>query len=283
MRDPLLHSRRRFLRSSIGGATAIGIGAAVPDCLGQAAAAQRGSGERILVVVQLTGGNDGLNTVVPYRDDAYYAAREKLAIRPGAVLKHDDAIGFHPSLRSMQDLMQQGSCAVVQGVGYDRPNRSHFESMDIWHTCRRKDEERSTGWLGRYLDTHAAGSGGDVPALHLGEESQPLALAARDVRVPTVKRLSEFQLHGSNRKNLRSILKESRDRGSRENGHLLSFLESSTTAAMEASVRVAEAATGVPVRRFVSGDFPGRETPCRRTADRFRVVHPSLLPPTRRI
>lgn len=242
-------SRRRFLRSSIGGASAIGIGAMVPDFLVQAAAGEDRGNERVLIVVQLAGGNDGLNTVVPYSNDAYRTVRPKLAIPTSDVLKCNDELGFHPSLKGMRDLLDDGKLAVIQSVGYDQPNRSHFESMDIWHTCRRKGESRADGWLGRFLDSQTGDLGGDVPALHLGHEQQPFAIASTKVRVPTVRELSEFQLQGRNRDNLRSLLNvsasiETNQRAAvvTEQNELLNFLQSSSTSAMEASRRVAEAA-----------------------------------------
>src|SRR6056297_1857650 len=166
-------SRRRFLQSSIGGAAAIGVGASLPTCFAEAASGAGKSGERILIVVQMSGGNDGLNTIVPYADDDYRSARPKLAIPTAEVLKVDDDTGFHPSLTGMHELLQDGQFAAVRHVGYEQPDRSHFESMDIWHTCRRKDEPRPDGWLGRFLDQQPMTAGGDVPALHLGREQQP--------------------------------------------------------------------------------------------------------------
>lgn len=242
-------SRRRFLHSSIGGATAIGIGSVIPDCFLRAAASEDNRNERILIVVQLSGGNDGLNTVVPYADDAYRAVRPKLAIATSDVLKCDDDVGFHPSLKGMRELLDDGKLTVVRGVGYDQPNRSHFESMDIWHTCRRKDEPRPDGWLGRFLETQAIDSGGDVLALHLGHDQQPFAIASNKVRVPTMKELSEFQLQGRDRQSLRSLLNANviNDPSrlattSSDSNDLLSFLQSSTTSALAASQRVTQAA-----------------------------------------
>lgn len=242
-------SRRQFLRSSIGGASAIGIGTVVPDCFMHAVANERASNERILIVVQLSGGNDGLNTIVPYADDAYRAARPKLAIATPDVLKCNDEVGFHPALTGMRDLLDDGKLAVVTGVGYDQPNRSHFESMDIWHTCRRKGESRGDGWLGRFIDSQPTEAGGDVPALHLGHEQQPLAIASNEVRVPTVRELAEFQLQGRNRQSLRSLLNAHASKQSSpqatasvDQNELLNFLQSSSTSAIEASQRVADAA-----------------------------------------
>ncbi|MEM9827110.1 MAG: hypothetical protein AAF958_11005, partial [Planctomycetota bacterium] len=151
-------SRRRFLQRTLGGIGALGIGtlgigshgagsgqvlAGVPQCFADASEMPGGSqpgGDRVLVVLQLSGGNDGLNTVVPLADDEYQKARPKLAIDAKAVLAVDDQTGFHPSLSGARELFDDGKMTVVRGVGYDDPNRSHFESMDIWHTCRRKQE-----------------------------------------------------------------------------------------------------------------------------------------------
>lgn len=252
-------SRRQFLRSSIGGATAIGIGSHIPACFTHGAENSERARENILVVVQMSGGNDGLNTLIPFADPDYKAARPKLGFSADEVLKCTDSLGFHPSMSGLHELLESGSLAVLQGVGYDDPNRSHFESMDIWHTCKRKQESRPDGWLGRYLDTQAEGSGGDVLALHLGQEQQPFAVNSQSVRVPTVRELTEFQLRGQHREQLRELLSSSADekqvvaqqsstplsmKDSPSDNDLLAFLESSTTAALAASERVSEAVQG---------------------------------------
>lgn len=168
--------RRTFLASS----TIVTFSAGVPGIL----YAAKPKGQRVLVVVQLTGGNDGLNTVIPYADGEYYKNRFTLAIGKDAVLTCDDHIGLHPSLRGFADLFEDDRLAMVQGVGYPDPNRSHFSSMDIWHTARREPAARDLGWLGRALEAFppgADGAGGlasqSVPALHLGRELQPRAPA----------------------------------------------------------------------------------------------------------
>ncbi|QEG43648.1 DUF1501 domain-containing protein [Roseimaritima ulvae] len=237
-------SRRQFLRSTLGGVTALGVGTAIPHCFAQAAQPDDATADdRILVVVQLSGGNDGLNTLVPYADDDYRAARAKLAVPTSDVLKCDDDFGFHPAMRGLYDLLQAGQLTAIQGVGYDQPNRSHFESMDIWHTCRRKTEQRPDGWIGRLLEQPSMDTGGDVPALHLGHEQQPFAVVSQQVRVPTVKQLAEFQLRGTDRKSLRSLLTQSLPAETTDSDGLLGFLQSSTSAALTASQRVAEASS----------------------------------------
>ncbi|MCG3150539.1 MAG: hypothetical protein PCFJNLEI_04025 [Verrucomicrobiae bacterium] len=113
--------------------------------------------DRILVVIQMSGGNDGLNTVVPYAMDEYYRVRPTLGIEKSRVLKLNDTLGLHPQLAKLKDLYDAGKVAVVQGVGYPNPDRSHFRSMDIWHTADPKSKVVNHGWLGRYLDNACPG------------------------------------------------------------------------------------------------------------------------------
>lgn len=114
--------------------------------------------DRVLVVIQLGGGNDGLNTVVPFGDANYYRARNAIAIPERQVLKlgSNHAVGLHPTMTGMKDLYDNGLLSIVQGVGYPNPNRSHFASMDIWQTADTNGI--GTGWLGRYFDNQCAGS-----------------------------------------------------------------------------------------------------------------------------
>jgi uncharacterized protein (DUF1501 family) len=231
-------SRRSFLRWTVGGSAVITFGGAVPRFLLEAAAREGDPrGETVLVVVQLSGGNDGLNTVVPIEDDAYYRARPQLAVGKQAALKIDDQTGLHPAMSGLAELFESGELAIVQGVGYPQPNRSHFESMDIWHSCRRKSQSRPDGWLGRYLDAVAATTAGrDVPALHLGPEKLPLALVAQDVRVPSVRSLDRFHLTAA--PNVREVVGKLATAERPGEDDLLGFVQSSTTAALEASRRV---------------------------------------------
>lgn len=139
--------------------------------------------DRVLVVVQLSGGNDGLNTVIPFGHDAYYDSRPTLAIKAKDVLQVDgaDGIGLHPSLAPIHEMMQAGLAGAVQGVGYPNPNRSHFSSMDIWHTA---DIEGGTGrgWIGSALDRveqptgfECLSIGRSAPLAALGETSRPVS------------------------------------------------------------------------------------------------------------
>jgi len=134
--------------------------------------------DRVLVVVQLAGGNDGLNTIVPFADDPYYRARPRIAIPAKDVLKigNREPVGLHPGLIGLNELYDEGILSIVQGTGYPNPNRSHFTSMDIWNTA--KHSGKGDGWLGRYFDNECAGTpdGCDqAAAVSIGEET-PLAL-----------------------------------------------------------------------------------------------------------
>lgn len=234
-------TRRNFLKSSLGTSAVVSIGAAAPQFLLRAGAANaKPNDDTVLVMVQLSGGNDGLNTVAPFSASAYRKARPTLAVQAGDALKIDRSYGFHPAARGLADLLESDRLAIVQGVGYANPNRSHFESMDIWHTCRRKTAVRNDGWLGRFLDHTQSPSAQNIPAIHLGKEKQPLALVSEKIRVPSVTSLDRFRLKDVNdklRKTVTQIGKTSTGNG------LLGFVESSTGSALSASQQI-EAASG---------------------------------------
>ena len=241
-------SRRDFLKRSAAGATLLSLAPTVPQFLlnsSAVAAANAKPGENILVVVQLSGGNDGINTVIPYGDDVYHKNRFNTRIQNGQVLKIDDYIGFHPSLSGFSELMQQGQLAVLQGIGYPNPDRSHFSSMDIWHTAVRDMEKmrRTTGWVGRYLDKYHATNAGDSAALHLGNDRQPLACVAQRVRVPSVANMDAFKLNVGGEPQLAAIIESAAkvDRVGGKGDDLLGFLQQSTVTALLSSKRMQEA------------------------------------------
>lgn len=115
------------------------------------------SNGKILVIVQLSGGNDGLNTVIPFRNDIYYRERPTIAIKADKVLALTDEIGLHPAMGPLKALYDEGLLTVINNVGYPNPDRSHFRSMDIWQTASDSDKYLNTGWVGRYLDASCAG------------------------------------------------------------------------------------------------------------------------------
>src|ERR1051325_4067238 len=147
---------------------------------------------KILVAVQLSGGNDGLNTLIPFADPGYYQFRSSLAIPAPDVLPLTDSVGLHPNLAGLKSLFDQNLVAVVQGVGYPNPNRSHFRSMDIWHTARPDILER-TGWLGRYLDACQCGQEQPLPAVSAGDQLNSMFYADHTL-VPAVANIGGFSL-----------------------------------------------------------------------------------------
>src|SRR5579859_7007424 len=124
---------------------------------------------KILVVLQLSGGNDGINTLIPFSDPQYAALRPTLGVPASDVLHLTDSVGLNPKLDKFKALYDQGKLAVVQGVGYPNPNRSHFRSMDIWHSAHPESFERS-GWLGRYVDACQCAQDNALPAISIGDQ-----------------------------------------------------------------------------------------------------------------
>ena len=142
-------SRRDFVKTSLRGASLFAMAPAVPGFLAATArAAAPLQDGRVLVVVQLDGGNDGINTVVPYKDEGYAKSRKALRLSADKLHKVNDAVGLHPSLTGAAKLLERGELAIVQGVGYPNPSRSHFRSMAIWQTARatRKSTAGPVGW-----------------------------------------------------------------------------------------------------------------------------------------
>jgi uncharacterized protein (DUF1501 family) len=169
-----MFNRRQFLTRTLRGSSLVALSAVVPQFVARTAAAAAPGKDNILVVVELTGGNDGLNTVIPYADDLYHKYRPTLRYKKDQVILLDDHVGLHPGMQGFRPLWEKGQLAVVQGVGYPNPDRSHFEAMDIWQSADPK-RRTTTGWLGRALAEMDNRSGG-VPILHVGGRL-PLAVA----------------------------------------------------------------------------------------------------------
>lgn len=192
----MVYSRSAFLS----GALRFGaVSAAVPSLLLDARLAERvladgpgASAQNILVVVQLAGGNDGLNMIVPYGDSLYYQKRPTLAIPGRQALPLTHGLGLHPGLHRLKGLYDRGKVAVVQGVGYANPSFSHFRATDIWQSAAPTGAV-DTGWLGRYLDSALAGSANPLKALSIGPVL-PKAFFAKQTLVPAVDSLESFQL-----------------------------------------------------------------------------------------
>lgn len=135
---------------------------------------------KVLVILQLSGGNDGLNTVIPVRNDFYYKARPRLGITKSQALQLTDEAGLHPALTGLKELYDEGSLGILNSVGYPNPDRSHFRSMDIWHSASNSSDYVYTGWIGRYLDAQCAGCDKPTQALEIDDV---LSLAMKGVQV----------------------------------------------------------------------------------------------------
>lgn len=187
-----MRSRRNFLRTTAAGSFALA--ANVPSFLGRLCAAESNEKEndRILVVFQFSGGNDGLSTVVPYGVDDYYKARPKLAIPKQQVLPINDTIGIVKTAAPFKEMYDEGNATIIQAVGYPNPNRSHFVSMDYWHTGVNAGPVPATGWIGRALDplTSSAGQPSMLsrPRSKSDERQTITARRSSGQQVPAVRR-----------------------------------------------------------------------------------------------
>jgi uncharacterized protein (DUF1501 family) len=185
-------SRRQFLRR----ASLVSLYPLVPSMLGRIAQAAGSQPDaRVLVVLQLDGGNDGINTVVPFGDDGYARHRDNLRLATNDLHRLSDHVGLHHEMEGMKHLFDDGRLTIVQGVGYPNPNRSHFQSMRIWQTaCIEEGNESSYGWLGRSLDRE----GGKTPtgggAFYIGDEQTPIALWGRRSQATSLSSLDDLIL-----------------------------------------------------------------------------------------
>jgi len=253
-------NRRDFI---VRGMYGLGLGAGLPFLLNRtsaALAAQALEGtslekhpNRILVVIELSGGNDGLNTVVPFGDAAYYKARPKLGIPEREVIKVSDGFGFHPSMVGFERLYKDGSLAVVHGCGYDHPSLSHFSSMGFWHTGVPNGGE-SLGWLGRVADETLDASQRNL-IVNLGT-SQSLAVRSRKHSPLVFDDPARFRRDGTDAE--KQVLAELSQERATSNA-TLDFLSSTAHNATESSdfVRSASSAYRTPVDYGQGGGLAG--------------------------
>lgn len=218
-------NRRDFLKSALGASSLMAVGGVVPEFLANTASAADKADKKkdtVLVVVELTGGNDGLNTVAPYGDDLYQKARPTLAFTKKEVLRLDDYHGLHPRMNGFKQLYDAKQLAVIQGVGYPNPDRSHFESMDIWQLA---DPKRATtgGWLARAIPGMTVRDAG-VPGMYLGDERLPVAMQGADGGVISLADRASFRLQLNGNQTGRKSLIESLNTGKDEGADLTAFV-----------------------------------------------------------
>lgn len=156
------------------------------------------AGKKILIVVQLSGGNDGLNTIIPYRNDIYYSARPSLGVKKDDALSLTDEVGINPNLKGIKQLYDDGHVCVINGVGYPTPNRSHFRSMDIWQSGSTAKSIINTGWLGRYID-NSPQENNPYNALAIEvDDTLSLAMKGEDKSAVAVRDINQFHSAAAN-------------------------------------------------------------------------------------
>lgn len=149
------------------------------------------SGDKSLVIIQFSGGNDGLNMIVPYCDDVYYKLRPSIGITQDKVIRLNDFQGLNPAMQALKPIYDQGWMGILNEVGYPNPDRSHFRSMDIWQTASNSDEFLSTGWLGRYLDAACPDGNKPYTAIEL-DDSLSLAMKGKHITGMALKNAGQL-------------------------------------------------------------------------------------------
>jgi uncharacterized protein (DUF1501 family) len=188
-------TRRDFLAAGLVGVAG---GVIVPPILAKGVFAAGADGihnNRVLVVLQLAGGNDGLNTVVPYADPAYATARPTVGVRPENVLHVDSNVGLNPALKGLKSLYDGGQLAIVQGVGYDKPTYSHFENLYVWEYADPR-RAQTDGWLGKLLGSQLDSQGHPLAGCALGEVSTPPELRAATATVSVIQSVQGYTVRG---------------------------------------------------------------------------------------
>jgi uncharacterized protein (DUF1501 family) len=163
--------------------------------------------QKKLIIIQFSGGNDGLNAIVPYTNDIYYRNRPSIAVKPSEVLKATDELGFNPNLKVLRNLYDEGSLSIINNIGYPDPDRSHFRSMDIWHSASGANQFLSSGWLGRYLDQDHRGI-----AHKAIEIDDTLSMALKGQQKSGFAMSNPYQLHKTtNNKTIRTVRQHHHD------------------------------------------------------------------------
>lgn len=171
-------------------------------------------GNKVVVVLQLSGGNDGLNTVIPVRNDIYYRSRPRLGIERTKALSLTDEAGLHPALTSFKDLYDDGSLGIINSVGYPNPDRSHFRSMDIWHTASQSNQYWTSGWVGRYLDAQCSGCDKPTQAIEIDDV---LSLSMKGDHLNGIAVKDPRRLYGTANENFfRDVMKNHPDHSGEE-------------------------------------------------------------------
>jgi len=268
-------TRREFLYK---GLTIVAMGATAPSFLTRTALAMTNPfdiaqvtsrpgvpDDNVLVVIQMGGGNDGLNTIVPFNDDTYYRARPRLAIPRNEVITLNSEVGLHPKMAKFKEMYDRGNAAIVQGVGYPNPSRSHFKSMEIWHTADPEGRTLRVGWIGRYFDSKCPVCEQPTVGVNVGP-SMPLAMRSDGGQGATLETPDAFQwmpsMDGIGAREEMEIFKMLNAPATNEPG-TIDFLRHTAMNAVLSSERVREAV------RLYKG---GIEYPSNRFAGSMRLI-----------
>jgi uncharacterized protein (DUF1501 family) len=185
-----MFNRREFLKKS----SLVAAAPFVPGFIANTARAAENGKDSVLVILEMTGGNDGLGMVGPHKDDDYKKARPTLRLDASTGIKFTDDLVLNPGLRSLQQLINEGQVSVVQGVGYPNPDRSHFESMDRWQAGEPGPKVGTSGWLARSVGDLQKGADGGVPVMHIGAEKLPLACRGTTQGIFSINQEQPFEL-----------------------------------------------------------------------------------------
>jgi uncharacterized protein (DUF1501 family) len=246
-------TRRQFLGAAIG-AAAVPL---LPRLSFARAAALAPRRDRVLVLVDLAGGNDGLNTVVPFRHDRYHELRPTLRVTKERLLPLDGEVGLREELRGLKELFDRGCLAIVQGVGYPQPDRSHFRSSDIWHSGSLLPETTPTGWIGRMCECDGIAAPARTPALMIGNDRVPLALIGTRGAAPQIDRIDALALPtgpDDGGASARADVMHALARAPAGRGKALDFLRDTARAAQESAAQIEPAAA----KGKASGSYPAK-------------------------
>ena len=206
-------TRREFLARSAKGLGLIALAPVAPRFLTQSVLAGAPPPEKdrtILVLIQLAGGNDGLNTLIPYQDDHYYRLRPNLAIRDPQRIPLSDELALHPACTELARLYDSGNLTLIQNVGYPNPNRSHFRSTEIWETASDSDQSLSSGWIGRFFDNTCSGAPEPDPrGIHVGTPTPPTLIGDAQHSLFGLENRRSFQNSSDPQRDLLSSLSQS--------------------------------------------------------------------------
>ncbi len=256
------YTRREFFQTGARGLGLLAFSGYAPLFLTKTTLARAPEAEKdrsILVLVQLAGGNDGLNTLIPYTDSRYYALRPTLSVAEDECIRLDDDNAFHPSCDPLRRLLDEGKLAVLQNVGYPNPNRSHFRSMEIWETASGSDRYLHTGWLGRFLDNDCCGSD-RPPAVHFGNEVPQAFLARKSHAIHGIGRSYRNRRRGGQTVDLLESLLEHPEHSGDTNG---AFLRHTMMNAL---------ATDQRIRRVIDNYRPMAEYPGHQLGQSLRNI-----------